>query len=276
MNNILRKTKIRFNEIDFLKGLAIITMIISHVFYFQYQLNMRPLNFNSPWYLFLTLFAQVVFITCIGLNLSLSNQNSKRDNNTPEEKNKKKKKYIIKQIQRVIIIGIFAVILSYLTYLTHGYKFIKFGILHFASAAIFIMMWGVNSQIVNLIISLLIIGLFLTRVQIADFLSPKTHPLFGFIIGLGHPSYYSMDYFPLVPWLSLVAVGILIGNVAYKHYHRQFKINKNFQKFLDNNKNPLSLFIRQCGKYSFLIYLLHIPILYFILKFIQGRQVNTI
>ena len=129
----LKKTKQRFNEIDLLKGLAIITMIISHVFYFQYQLNMRTLNFSSPWYLFLTLFAQVTFITCIGVNLSLSNQSSQVTN--------KKKKYILKQLKRVLTIAIFACILSYLTYLTHGYKFIKFGILHFASVAILIMMY---------------------------------------------------------------------------------------------------------------------------------------
>ncbi len=272
--NILKKSKQRFNEIDFLKGLAIITMVISHVFYFQYQLNMRTLNFNSPWYLFLTLFAQIVFITCIGLNLSLSNQSRQVNNYTPEEEQHKKKTYVVKQLQRVVIIGVFAIILSYLTYLTHGYKFIKFGILHFASSAILIMMWGVNSQVTNMIIALVVIGLFFLKTPIANFLSRKSHPFFGFIMGLGHPSYYSMDYFPFVPWLALVGIGIMIGNVAYKHYQRQFQINSGFNQFLNTNK--LSQVIRQCGKYSFLIYLLHIPILYLILRIIQGRRVNTI
>ena len=214
----LKKTNQRFNEIDLLKGLAIITMIISHVFYFQYQLNMRTLNFSSPWYLFLTLFAQVTFITCIGVNLSLSNQSSQVTN--------KKKKYILKQLKRVLTIAIFACILSYLTYLTHGYKFIKFGILHFASVAILIMMWGVDIKILNLIIVLIIITLFLLKNQISHFLHSNSHPIFGFISGLGVPSYYSMDYFPIVPWLSLVAIGILLGNNLYKNYKRQFVINK--------------------------------------------------
>ena len=220
---------------------------------------------------------------CIGLNLSLSYQSSKQLSNynseedTSEEKNKKKKKsYTFKQLQRVLIIGLFAVILSYLTYLTHGYKFIKFGILHFAAVAIIIMMWGVNSQVLNFVIALVVIGLFFSKGPIANFLSRKSHPLFGFIMGLGYPSYYSMDYFPLVPWLGLIAIGIILGNVVYKNYQRQFLINKRLENFLMNNKNPISLIIRECGKYSFLIYLLHIPILYFILKIIQGRRVNTI
>lgn len=273
--NILKKSQQRFNEVDFLKGLAIITMVTSHVFYFQYQLNMRSLNFNSPWYLFLTLFAQVVFITCIGLNLSLSNQSRQVNNYTPEEEERKKKSYTLKQLKRVLIIGCFALILSYLTYLTHGFKFIKFGILHFASLAILIMMWGVNSQISNAIIAILVVGLFFAKEPIANLLEGRTHPFLGFMTGLGHPSYYSMDYFPFVPWLGLVAIGIMTGNVAYKYYQRQFTINSGFEKFLNNNKNPVSFIIRECGKYSFLIYLLHIPILYFILRFIQGRKANT-
>ena len=48
LNEYSKKTKQRFNEIDFLKGLAIITMVTSHVFYFQYQLNMRTLNLTVP------------------------------------------------------------------------------------------------------------------------------------------------------------------------------------------------------------------------------------
>jgi uncharacterized membrane protein len=185
MSGIFNKQKNRFNEIDFLKGLAIITMIISHIFYFKYQMNMSSLDFNSSWYLFLTLFAQITFITCIGINLSLSYQNTlklkykeneinnlnykvninkKNTELNEEEVNNKiqnekenstisfKDKYWVKQIKRVIMIGIFAIILSFLTYLTHGYKFVKFGILHFASVAILIMMWSVKSNIINLIL----------------------------------------------------------------------------------------------------------------------------
>ena len=174
MSGILNKQKDRFNEIDFLKGLAIITMITSHVFYFKYQMNMASLDFNSSWYVFLTLFAQIIFITCIGINLSLSYQNTikiKEQKKLMENNNINfKDKYWVKQIKRVIIIGIFALILSFLTYLTHGYKFVKFGILHFASVAILIMMWSVKSNILNILIFIFILTLYYFKNNISSFL----------------------------------------------------------------------------------------------------------
>lgn len=258
--NLIRKTEQRFNEIDFLKGLAIITMITSHIFYFQYQLNMIDLNFNSIWYVFLSLFAQITFITCIGINLSLSRQ-----------KNTNKKIYIQKQLKRVLTIGLFAIILSYLSYLTHGYKFIKFGILHFASLSILLMMWNASSLTVNSIIALVILILFTLKENISNFLNNHSiHPFFGFMTGLGRVSYYSMDYFPFVPWLVLIATGLILGNTIYKNYSRHFNIHKKLEHFLDNNK--FSKIIRLFGKYSFFIYLIHIPILYFILKCIRTNK----
>lgn len=272
MSGILNKQKDRFNEIDFLKGLAIITMITSHIFYFKYQMNMSSLDFNSSWYLFLTLFAQITFITCIGINLSLSYQNTikiKEQKKLMENTNIHfKDKYWVKQIKRIIMIGIFAFILSFLTYLTHGYKFVKFGILHFASVAILIMMWSVKSNIINILIFIIILTLYYFKNNISSFLlESNIHPIFGFITGLGYSSYYSMDYFSLIPWISLVSVGILIGNIAYKKYKRRYPIPTTIKGFIDNNL--FSKLVRTFGKYSFFIYLIHIPILFTILSIIK-------
>ena len=272
MSGILNKQKDRFNEIDFLKGLAIITMITSHVFYFKYQMNMASLDFNSSWYVFLTLFAQIIFITCIGINLSLSYQNTikiKEQKKLMENNNINfKDKYWVKQIKRVIIIGIFALILSFLTYLTHGYKFVKFGILHFASVAILIMMWSVKSNILNILIFIFILTLYYFKNNISSFLiTSNIHPIVGFITGLGYSPYYSMDYFSLVPWISLISIGVLIGNIAYKKYKRRYPIPTTVTGFIDNN--PFSKLVRTFGKYSFFIYLIHIPILFTILSIIK-------
>lgn len=263
----LKKEKLRFNEIDFLKGLAIITMIISHVFYFKYQMNMGTLDFNSSWYKFLTKFAQIVFITCIGINLSLSyqkNRNTNTNANTNANNN-----YIKKQLQRVVIIGIFALTLSYLTYLTHGEKYIKFGILHFASIAILLMMWLVNYNSIVFIILVIICLLQVFKKHLIELSAKIMHPFLIFVTGIYNPKYYSLDYFPLIPWLIFICFGILIGNYLYKNYIRQFSISDTINNFISNKNNIISPFVLLLGKYSFLVYLLHIPILYFILLYIK-------
>jgi uncharacterized membrane protein len=277
----LKKEKLRFNEIDFVKGLAIITMIISHVFYFKYQMNMSTLDFTSSWYIFLTKFAQIVFITCIGINLSLSYQkNTQRaqiNENSKDKKNKqtfdistqKDNVYVKKQLSRVVIIGIFALTLSFLSYLTHGEKFIKFGILHFASISILAMMWLVGHNLVVMIVLLCMCLLYLFKSNLIEISSNVFHPFLIFVVGIYNPSYNSLDYFPLIPWLAFICFGILLGNYFYKNYSRQFVINDKINKFIDSKNNIISSFILMLGKYSFLIYLLHIPILYFLLSYIK-------
>lgn len=279
----LKKEKLRFNEIDFIKGLAIITMIISHVFYFKYQMNMSSLDFNSSWYKFLTKFAQIVFITCIGINLSLSyqkNTNITNDTNTNTNANtiantntntnaNTNNNYIKKQLQRVVIIGIFALTLSYLTYLTHGEKYIKFGILHFASIAILLMMWLVNYNSIVIILLIVICLLQVFKKHLIELSAKTMHPFLIFVSGIYNPKYYSLDYFPLIPWLIFICFGILIGNYLYKNYIRQFSISDTITNFISNKNNIISPFVLLLGKYSFLVYLLHIPILYFILLYIK-------
>lgn len=266
MNNIFKKQEIRFNEIDFFKGLAIITMIISHIFFFMNHMNIIKFNFNLPWYLFLTLFAQIIFITCIGINLSLSYQ---KYNSDLKKKKVSKYSYYLKQLKRVIIIATFALILSYLTYLTHDYKFIKFGILHFASCTIFLLMWTINLNLVNFVFIIIIFLIYIFKNKLI-FLSLKyLNSFLVFIIGIYNQKYYSLDYFPFVPWLIFACFGAIISNIIYKNYQRRFKLSRKIDNFLSNNQNLFSYLVRLFGKYSFFIYLIHIPILYLILIIIK-------
>lgn len=253
--------KKRFKEIDFLKGVAIITMVISHIFYFKYQLNMSSLNFNSLWYISLTIVAQVIFISCIGINLSLSYSKYQLKNQPG--------KYYQNQIQRAIIIGFFGLLLSYLTYITHGYKFIKFGILHFASCAILLLMWTVRYNWFNILFILVIAIIYFVKDNLIN-LSLQTMPKFIiFILGIFNPHYYSIDYFPIIPWIILVSFGVLVGNILYPKFNRKFKLNQRIDHFIHNSQNKFSTTINFLGQHSFLIYLIHIPILYLILQIIK-------
>lgn len=77
----------------------------------------------------------------------------------------------------------------------------------------------------------------------------------GNYIGFTEPTFFSTDYFSLVPWIFL----FLTGYYIYKWMER-----KSFLAFL--NKAPtLGTWWRPIGRHSLIIYLLHQPVIYGIL-----------
>ena len=73
---------------------------------------------------------------------------------------------------------------------------------------------------------------------------------FTALLGFPHDAFYSSDYFPLVPWLFLFALGIFLQRIFAKH---------DLSRLLHTNKCKL---LGLCGKYSLYIYMLHQPLTY--------------
>lgn len=107
----------RIIEIDFLKGIAVILMIIFHFFYLGRQMNKLNINTSQGLLYIIAKIIQFIFITCMGVNYHYSF--------------KKNKNYIkcLKRFTRLLLVSIF---ISVFTYHGFGYNlFIKFGIFHF-------------------------------------------------------------------------------------------------------------------------------------------------
>jgi uncharacterized membrane protein len=65
---------------------------------------------------------------------------------------------------------------------------------------------------------------------------------------------YTIDYFPLFPWLGIALLGVFLGNIFYRDGVRQFR-------FPDlSDRRSLSL-LSWMGKHSLEIYLLHQPVI---------------
>ena len=75
--------------------------------------------------------------------------------------------------------------------------------------------------------------------------------LFTTYVGCPHPSFFSTDYFSLIPWLFLFITGYFLYEICIK--------NGVLQKASITIKIPLFDFL---GRHSLLIYLLHQPVLY--------------
>ncbi|MDU9376157.1 hypothetical protein McpSp1_07490 [Methanocorpusculaceae archaeon Sp1] len=72
--------------------------------------------------------------------------------------------------------------------------------------------------------------------------------------------FYPRDYFPLLPWVGVMLLGVAIGSVLYPLGVRRFRMP---------DAGMFGKFLALVGKYPLEIYLLHIPILFGILYLIM-------
>jgi uncharacterized membrane protein len=70
-------------------------------------------------------------------------------------------------------------------------------------------------------------------------------------LGFNSLAYNTLDYFPIFPWLSVILIGIFVGRHLYFGSKRQFKIPASVS----------NTFIGLSGKWSLIIYLVHVPLL---------------
>ena len=258
----------RLGEIDFVKGLAVSTMTIFHVFYLSKQMNIYPFKTQKGLLKFLANFAQLVFITTLGLNLVISYQQNKDNIEDFHEK----------QNRRLFVMGIIATLASVLSYCAFPNKWVRFGVIHFALLSIFISKWIVHDE--KLILTMVLGVLFLEWIKplLIPFFHNNIHPLISFILGIYNPKYTSIDHFSIIPNIAIIGGGMLLGWTFYKKANRKFKVmDKLVEKFneLFGENNLITKFIRFLGKNSLWVYVIHYPIIYFILSTIKKIIFNV-
>ena len=168
----------RYQEIDVLKGIAVICMIIFHLFYFPNQYGFKEIKYDTKELKILAKVAQFIFITCVGINLVLANNNEKSNS---EKFNS--------NIKRTLKIAVLAGLMSLFTYFVFGKKYVKYCIC--------------------------ISGLYILNKYNPELFYNVSEPI-AFIMGFYNKSYESIDHFPIVPWMILVCVGIFIGHYIIK------------------------------------------------------------
>ena len=245
----------RFLEIDLKKGFAVIFMVIFHVYYLGEHMNKININTSTGLLHFMARFAHTTFIICMGINLVLTYQANKK-------KGKSKKEFNNKIIKRFIIFILISCLISYTSYLAFGKTmFIKFGIFHFMAFASLITSLFVDKPVLSMF-SILIINIltFLIKSNIISINNINSY--IGFALGI-NTNYSSLDHFPLIPWLSYSLLGVFIGNKLYTNYERNFE-----ELNLDNtiNNSDILKIISMSGSKSLEVYLIHFPIIYFLLK----------
>ena len=178
-------------------------------------------------WLVLARFVQFLFLGLVGVSVSLSSRG------------------FLGQLKRGAFIFLLGMGVSLVTYVFVGEGYVKFGVLHFIGAAVPLLvlfkgraLWALMAAALSLQLGLIFEGL-------------TTTSAFLFPFGITQSSFYSLDYFPLFPWLSVSLVGLLIGEKVY---------GARRETVMSHLERVPGLVVM--GSHSLLIYLIHQPLFY--------------
>lgn len=250
--------RVRYWEIDALRGVAIVMMVIFHLMWdiWAYQILPNVVLYAGFWKYFQRTCA-ALFLILVGVSLAvvtIQRMGNDLEGLPPF------RPYLLRGL-KIFGCGILA---SIGFWLIGGYA--HFGILHligFASVASYPLL---RKRWLNLILwaVFFIAGYFLLNARFdfpwgANFLPSNVRPeVFILWLGFIPHNYYPSDYFPVIPYFGVVLLGIFFGNSLYGPGGRRFYV-PDIGDWL-----PIRG-LRFLGRHSLIIYLLHQIVLFALL-----------
>lgn len=222
MNIIRYDNPRRIWELDFFRGIALLLMIFFHLIFDLADIYGYKINYESGTYHYIGRTAVILFIIISGISSTLSKNNIKRGTE----------------------IFAFALLITLVTHFAGQGLEVKFGILHFMgiSMIIYPLLAKIKSPYLTVLgVIIVVLGNYFSHIT--------TTKDYFFILNLTSSSFYSSDYYPLLPWIGLYILGILLG----RHVYREKK--SIFQWRMKDN------LVMMAGRNTLLVYLLHQPVL---------------
>ena len=231
----------RYVSIDLLRTVAIVLMVVYHLFFDLWYYYGVPINPNEYPIKTIGLYAGILFLIVSGMAAGI-----RFHGRAKEEIWHKAKK-------RAVRIGSAALLITLVTYWMDPETYIRFGILHcIAVSALLLPFFRSLGNINILIASTIVLGGFLLILT----------PLDTFLLvplGFRYTGFRSLDYYPLAPWFGVILYGFLLGS---KLYHPKLHTKTAAPKWIRILSIP--------GRYSLIIYLIHQPILLLLLALAKG------
>lgn len=217
--------------LDAARGGAIIAMILYHIIF---DLNYFEMIQIDSYFYYLAYPIAGTFIFIAGISLHLKAQSiRKRSGN---------RGYAYPFISRGFSILAIAAGITIVTWIYPHEGFIVFGILHLIGvstilAILFLPLGKWNILPAGVIILIWFIFF------------PLYGPAYLIPLGIYPPGFYTLDYEPLIPWFSLILLGMAAGAFRYSEKPKQ------------QRNNRIVNFLAVPGRNSLFIYIIHQPII---------------
>lgn len=223
----------RYLEIDFARGIAVLLMIAYHFVFDIYF----P-NYSKIYFFAFPIASSFILISGICLHISYS-----------------RRKNFYRFLKRGIKLSSLSLTITALTFIFLEKGFIIFGILHFFAFTSFLI-YPFLKYVENKFFYLLF-GIF--SILLGIFFSTLNFNSYYFLwLGIAPKNFFTFDYFPIFPWFGILLLGVFLGKVFYPNGKRSFDFNLSNSKIV----KIFSFF----GKHSLLIYFLHQPLIILILS----------
>jgi uncharacterized membrane protein len=239
----------RFVEIDLMRGIAVIMMVIYHVLFDIYFFNISPVDVTTGFWKLFAIVTASLFLLLVGISFTLSASKA--------EKLLDRRNFLLKYLKRGISVLLIAAMISVVTWWYLGEGYIIFGILHLIGFSIIIAPFFFHRKQLSLYggILIIIIGTILSSVRGPFILLP---------LGIYPASFYSVDYTPIFPWFGIVLIGIYIGELLYPEGKRGTLLPEALKHHAMSGSPEKALAF--LGRHSLAIYILHQPVIILLLK----------
>lgn len=224
----------RIQTLDLIRGIDIVLMIMFNytVTLSYFRLIHIPFDFLYGFVFPRAIASVFIFLSGVAAHVSFE-----------KRKDDFSRKYFIRGVKLIV----FAVFITLFTYRFVPERTIYFGILHFFAASSFLVPFFIKYNKLNLVAGLLIAfpGFYLQLTEF-DF-------SYLFWLGFAPENFSTFDYFPLIPWLGVLMLGVYSGKYIVKRT-ANIKYESRFAgAFMFFGKNSLN------------IYLIHQPMLILLL-----------
>lgn len=231
----------RLWEIDAMRGFAIVIMVVYHLVWDLYGMAGKKIDVYNGFWHYWQLVTATSFISVMGLAMSL--RAGRWRTHAPLS--------FTPYLWRGLTIFFWGLIVGLVTWLYNPHEFIRFGILHFIGVATVLAYPLLRFKWMNLILG--------SGLILLPHLLPWRHQLSSLEwLGLIDNVRPTFDYFPLIPWLGVVVLGIFAGNLLYPRGERAFTL-PNISRLAP------ARWLALAGQNSLLIYLIHQPLIILIL-----------
>lgn len=190
----------RYGEIDLVRGIAILMMVLFHTLFDLSFFRIFPVEVSGGFWRYFAFATASLFLLIVGISLTISRARIPAHVSSCQ--------LTLKFVRRGAGIFLLGLLVTFCTWLYLKEGFIVFGILHLIGVSVALSPLFFRFKKINIILGFLCIftgGIF----------AAMHGPIWLLPLGIHPVTFWSVDYEPLFPWFGVVLIGMGLGEYLY-------------------------------------------------------------